>query len=331
MKSGLDAVKNTLASARRVLIVSHVNPDGDAVGSVAALAHITLHMGHEARIYLQSGVPGNLSWLPIPAPLVRSLGELGGWTPEVLIFADCGDMHRPGEELTAFMKGEIPDLPRQSITTVNIDHHISNPGFADINWVEPGSAATGELVGLLAEHCGLPLTGSLGEALYLALASDTGNFSYSNTGAGCLALAARIVEQGLDVGAFTNDYENNWTLARMHLWGRLMSEVTLYAEGAVACSVAPKRYLDELGLGKDALEGFASWLRKLRGVRVGLFVREDAPSFSKISLRSMGDVELHPVAAQFGGGGHAAAAGAEINLPPDEAAERVLQALLPLL
>ena len=331
MKNGLVAVKNALASARRVLIVSHVNPDGDAVGSVVALAHIVLHLGHEARVYLQSGVPEALSWLPLPAPLVRSLGELGGWTPDALVFADCGDMHRPGKELTAFMQGEVPTLPRQNIVTVNIDHHISNPGFADVNWVEPESAATGELVGRLAEECSLPLTGGLGEALYLAVASDTGNFSYSNTGAGCLALAARIVAQGLDVGAFTNNYENNWTLGRMHLWGKLMSEVTLYAGGAVACSVVPKRYLDELGLGKDALEGFASWLRKLRGVRVGLFVREDAPSYSKISLRSMGDVELHPVAAQFGGGGHAAAAGAEIHLPPDEAAERVLQALLPIL
>jgi phosphoesterase RecJ-like protein len=140
-------------------------------------------------------------------------------------------------------------------------------------------------------------------------------------------MAGRLVRAGLDVGAFTDKYENNWNLARMHLWGRLMSEISLHDDGAVALSVVPRRYLDELGLGKASLEGFASWLRKLAGVRVGLFIREDKLNYCKISLRSMGDVDVQKVAARFGGGGHVAAAGAELPLSPSETAEQVLAAL----
>ncbi|MCL1939860.1 MAG: DHH family phosphoesterase [Desulfovibrionaceae bacterium] len=327
MSNKLSAVESAVVSARRTLIVSHINPDGDAVGSCAALARIIQDLGNEARIFLHSGVPDYLSWLPLPAPLLRSLAELDGWKPDLVLFADCGDMDRPGEDISAFMRGESIHLPRNGIVTANIDHHISNPDFADINWVEAERSATGELVGLLAESLNIPLSGELGEALYLAIVSDTGNFSYTNTSADCLAMAARIVDLGLDVGRFTANYENNWSLARMHLWGRLMAEITLHEQGAIVCSVVPRRYLQELGLDKDALEGYASWLRKLRGVRVALFVREDGPSHTKISLRSMGDISVHEVAALFGGGGHAAAAGADLNLPPQEAADRVLEAL----
>ena len=327
MSNGLIAVESAVVSARRTLIVSHVNPDGDAVGSCAALARIIQELGNDARIFLRSGVPDFLSWLVLSAPVVRSLDELGDWKPELVLFADCGDEARAGDDISAFMRGENPRLPRHEIMTANIDHHVSNPLFADVNWVDPGRSATGELVGLLADNLEIPLSGILGEALYLALVSDTGSFSYVNTSADCLAMASRIVSLGLDLGRFTANYENNWTLDRMHLWGRLMSEVSLHEEGTVACSIVPRHYLLELGLKRSSLEGFASWLRKLRGVRVALFVREDGPSQVKISLRSMGDVNVHEVAALFGGGGHAAAAGADLALSPEEAAKRVLETL----
>lgn len=331
MNNGLTGVKKAVTAARRTLMVPHVTPDGDAVGSCAALAHIVRELGNEARIFLPSGMPKFLSWLPLPVPAARTLADLGDWRPELVIFADCGDMYRAGEELSAFMRGESCHMPREGTIVVNIDHHADNPCFADINWVEPERSATGEMVGMLAELLNIPLSGSLGEALYLAIVSDTGNFSYANTSPDCLAMASRIMALGLDIVRFINNHENNWTLARMHLWGRLLSGVTLHEGGAVACSIMPKRYLEESGLHKEALESYASWLRRLRGVRVGLFVREDGPSLTKISLRSAGDVDVQQVAAKFGGGGHVAAAGAELRLPPDEAADLVLKELSPRL
>lgn len=323
-----DLAAAALSRAERVLIATHVNPDGDAVGSSVAFSHIALHCNADARIVLGGGLPDFLSWLPMPVPCVKSPDELGTWTPDTLIVADCGDIDRAEPWVAGLLSGSSP-LARQwpNLTILNIDHHVSNPGFGTINWVESSRSATGELAGLLAEHMGIPLQGALGQAVYLSLVSDTGNFSFSNTGPECFGMAARIVALGLDIADFTAKYENTWNLKRMHLWGRLLTEISLHADGAIACCVAPKAYLDELGLDKADLDGFASWLRRLRGVRVGLFVREESPSRCKISLRSMGDVNVQDVAALYGGGGHAAAAGAELSLPPAEAASRLIAEL----
>ena len=322
-------LKEALQAARRVLVACHVNPDGDAIGSTAGIAAIALHCGAEARILLPAPLPEFLSWLPLPAPVVSGLAQMGDWKPDLICLVDCGDFARAGQELADLMQAYAGQdgEGRAGVMTMNIDHHVSNPAYADINWVEPGCSATGELVGLLAEAEGMKLEGVLGQALYLALSSDTGNFTYSNTTASCLAMASRIVANGLNVARFTDLYENNWDVERMHLWGRLMSEIALHEAGAIAVSVVPSHYLTERGLRRSALEGFASWIRRLRGVRVSLFVREDSPGFCKISLRSMGDVNVQTIASRFGGGGHAAAAGAEISLPP----EAIVRELLPLL
>ncbi len=330
MHTSLDSIAAALQSKKRVLVATHVNPDGDAIGSAAAMAHTALHHGSEARILLLSGLPGFLSWLPLPCPWVRDIAELGDWAPDLLAVVDCGDAKRTGPALNAFFsQGALPAPGWEKTASINIDHHLGNPEFASLNWVDHTRSATGEMIGLLAERCGMPLTGDLALAVYLALVADTGGFSFSNTSADCLSMAARIVAGGLDVASFTNRYENVWSLARMRLWGRLLGEVTLHADGAVACAIVPKAYLEESGLGRSSLDGFAAWLRRLQGVRVGLFVREDEPSLCKISLRSMGDVDVRTVAVHFGGGGHAAASGTEIALPPQQAADAVLRELLP--
>lgn len=318
------AFADALRAARRVLVATHINPDGDAVGSAAAVAHLALHAGAEAKLLFMAGLPDFLSWLPLPAPVVRGIADLGDWAPDLLVLCDCGDTGRAGPELGPLLDGAARPAGWEGMATANIDHHVSNKGYADVNWVEPRAAATGELAAALAGHMGVALKGPLGEAVYLTLASDTGNFTYSNTSAQSLAIAASIVDQGLDIAAFTDNYENTWSLDRMHLWGRLFSEITLHAGGAVACGVARRSWLDERGLGNDALEGFASWLRRIKGVRVGVFVREDAPGLCKISLRSMGDFDVQAVCALYGGGGHAAAAGAELAMALDEAAALVV-------
>ncbi len=309
-------------AGKKVLLTTHVNPDGDALGSVAALGYIADSLGCDTRVCTVSRVPDYLDWLPLPWPLHHALEELGDWAPDLLVVLDCGDAHRPGPEMEGLLASGRPGL-----TTLNIDHHQGNPEFAMHNWVEPGRAATAEMVGLLAEHLGLSPAGELGRAVYLGLTSDTGNFTFSNTTPGVFALAARITGAGLEVGEFSQVSENTWTLGRMHLWGKLFSEVSLHHNGRTALITVPKKFLDQFGQKRSALEGFASWLRRIKGVRVGVFVRDDGPGRSKVSLRSMGDVDVRAVAESFGGGGHKAAAGAELALPPREAAAAVLRAL----
>ncbi|MDR2161365.1 MAG: DHH family phosphoesterase [Desulfovibrio sp.] len=330
MKNSLAEAACALEGRRRVLVATHVNPDGDAIGAAAAAAPVAAAKGCDCRLFLGTGLPEFLSFLPLPCPWVRALGDLAGWTPDLAVAVDCGDARRTGA-LESFFKNRAAPAPGWELAaTLNIDHHPDNTLFGDHNWADSSYAATGAMLGLLAEHLGIPLAGDLGWAVYLSLVADTGNFSFASTDAEIFAMAGRIVSNGLRVAEFTEKYENTWSMERMRLWGRLWSEVTLHLNGAVACSIVPAVYLRELGLKRSSLDGYASWLRKIRGVRVVLFIREDEPGRCKLSLRSAG-VDTQKIAARFGGGGHRNAAGAEVDMAPEALAGIVLDCLKTML
>lgn len=323
----VDAVARSMASAKRILAATHTNPDGDAAGSLAAIGHIASALGVESRLYCSSPIPAYLNWLNFPSPVVTSLRDLGDWRPDRVVFLDCADASRAGKEMRAFIEACREKAPVCSdIEIVCIDHHVANPHYADINWVDPTMSATGVMTGLVAKRLGLPLAGDLGEAVYLAVVSDTGSFSFGNTNASALETAAEIVRNGLNLAEFTAKYENNWNLERMHLWGALMRDVKLFCGGKVVVSVITTERLEKYRSGHSDLEGYASWLRRLQNSKVVLVVRPRGDG-SKASLRSMGDVDVQKIAALFGGGGHNAAAGIDMVLPPCEAATEILQAV----
>jgi phosphoesterase RecJ-like protein len=326
MNNSLEDAAAALRGKKRVLVATHVNPDGDAIGSAAAMAHVALAGGCDCRLFLGTGLPEFLSFLPLPCPWVRSLNELEGWVPDLAAATDCGEASRLGLLKDFFLSGRAPAPGWETAATLNIDHHLDNTLFAGHNWADSGYSATGLMLGLLAEYLEIPLAGGLGWAVYLSLVSDTGNFTFANTDAESFAMAGRIVRAGLNIAEFSKEYENTWTLERMRLWGRLLNEITLHKGGSVACSLVPRRYLQDLGLKRTSLDGYASWRRKIRGVRVAGFIREDERGLCTLSLRST-DVDVQQVAAGFGGGGHRNAAGADVALSPQALAGAVLAAL----
>lgn len=313
-----DRIARIFCEADNFLIVSHYNPDGDALGATAALAHLLLRLGKQVRLYNESGVPEDLAWLDLGAPLVSQLDDLGDFAPQVAVIVDCAEAHRAGREFAAALAaGDF-------LHTVVIDHHTATQEFAEISWVDPHAAATCLLVGELVQSMGQELSGPLGEAVYLGLVADTGSFTFSNTGADVFDMAAAIVRQGLNLGSFTARYANTWTLPQMHLWGELFANTGLAHNGQVAYAVVPEGLLEKFELGSRALEGFASWLRRLRNVRVGIFIRPDGPGRSKASLRSADGVDVRKVAALLGGGGHRSAAGVALDVPVDAALKTLL-------
>ena len=318
-------------SGKRVLLVTHYNPDGDAVGSAVALGYIAAHYGCDIRLYLPASLPDYLGWLDIPWPTVATLDSLTGWVPDLVIVSDCGDAMRAGPEIAPLFLRSPSVAPAlagwEGVESINIDHHEHNPHFATANLVHPNRAATTELVADVAAACGLPLSGGMGEAIYLGIVTDSGNFTYSNTSSTSHRIVADILDAGLDVARFTEQYENQWSVGRMNLWGRLMLEMQLHDNGRIASVVVTEEMHRQCQTAIDDLEGFASWMRRLKGVEIALFVRNDGNA-SKISLRSMGNFDVRAVAAHFGGGGHIAAAGAELPCTPLEARDRVLQEIL---
>ena len=319
-----------LAAKKRILITAHVNPDGDALGSMVGMAHICLALDKEARIIVQSQLPEYLSWLEIPVPSVSSYAELSGWLPDLVVFLDCGAPDRVGPDGAALAAGErLPGW--EDVQILNIDHHFGNPDFGDVNFVDVKAGATAELVGLLAERLGLELSGPLGEAVYLGLSSDSGNFTYSSATSSVMAMASRIVANGLKIEEFIEKSENNWSIGRMQLWGELLQNLGQAADGRIVYTVITNALLKKYKCKASDLEGFVSFLRRLKNVRASLLVREKNTVGSKVSLRSMGgasSVDVQKVAAAFGGGGHKSASGADVAMPPEEAAQAVLELLV---
>lgn len=314
---------DALDRSRRILATTHANPDGDALGSLTAFARIMQARGKELRLYCLSPLPDHLTWLPLPSPLTASLDALEDWQPDTVVLVDCADEKRAGEAIRELV---MRPKAERSFKTVCIDHHVGNSLFADFSWADPAYCATGAMMGELARYYGLPLTADLGEDIYLALVSDTGSFTYANTNAQALEMASEIVRGGLCLASFSERSNNNWSLGRMHLWGQLMREVRMECDGSVVVSIVTDDHLRRFNQPASALEDFASWLRRLKGVKVVLFVRT-APRGSKVSLRSMGDVDVREIAASLGGGGHTAAAGVDMAGPPEEAAALALKAI----
>jgi len=314
-----DDVLDALRRCERILITAHTHPDGDAMGSCLALAWALRAIGVNALVFNEDGVPGFLRFLPLPGPVLTSVEQLP-CDPQLIVVLDCGDRARVGEALQ-------PLLDR--IPSVNIDHHLANPNFGtEANWVVPSAAATGELVGYLIQELRVPLQGAAAQALYVALSTDTGNFSYGNTTPGALRLAADLRENGLNISDIREKLENNWSKAKLRLWGRLMSETRILEEGKLAVALVTRQLLADTGATREDTEGFVEQLRRLTGVRVALLLREDEKDGevqTKASLRSSGPDNVRDVAAQFGGGGHKNAAGATVALD----AEQTLLVMLP--
>jgi phosphoesterase RecJ-like protein len=311
-------IHEAINSSQRFLIASHVSPDGDAIGSMIALAHLLRSLGKECLLYNPSGLPERFAWLQSPFSIQAGVPTLPvDWA----IVLDCGDLERAGSELP-----ESLDASR----IINIDHHQGNPEFGRINWVEPDRSSVGEMVGLLAQDLGISLGGPLGEALYLALVTDTGSFSYSNTSPETLRLAADILAEGLDLDRFNASLQGQWSLAKVHLHGKAMQQASLAAGGRVGVIRVDGRMLQETGATLEDCEGLVNSMRQVKGVLVSLSLREEDAGI-KFSLRSWGDVDVQAIALHFGGGGHVNAAGGSIASSLADAEQRLVQAIAPYL
>lgn len=295
------------------LVASHSNPDGDALGSLAAMGHLLAALGKRFALYNQSGVPAGYDWLPLPGPVLTRVPADGfAWT----IVLDCGAAHRVGDDLAPRLAPE---------RTINIDHHLGNPEFGAVNWVDTTMSSVGEMVAHLAHDLDAPLDGPLGEAVYLAMVTDTGSFTFGNTQPRVLSLAAEIISLGLDVAAFNHKLLNSWSPGRLALWSLVLGRARYARDGKVGLVRIGRADLEATGTTALDTDNLVNMVRRVRGVQVAVSLREDEPRRIKFSLRSSGDVNVQAMAATLGGGGHRNAAGGTVEADLDTA-EAVVEA-----
>jgi phosphoesterase RecJ-like protein len=310
--SDLQAIVDALRRHDRFLLITHENPDGDALGSILAAKLILDTLGKDTFMYL----PGKA---PLPAeytfmPLDRLGRELPDDVGERVLFAlDCANESRLGEGQAA-----LESAP----TVLNVDHHHDNSRFGSVNLVLPEASSTGEILRDLARELGVDLTPELAEALYVALVTDTGRFQYANTTPKALRLAAELVEAGADVHRVFQSVYESVQLAKLKLLARALERAQVYEGGGLVVSYLLRTDFGEVGAAEPYSEGIIDFLRAVEGAEMAALIREPpAPGrpARRVSLRSSSDeLDVSAIARASGaGGGHRQAAGfsSELEIP----------------
>jgi phosphoesterase RecJ-like protein len=317
----MESVVEALRAHDRFVVTSHDNPDGDALGSMLAL-HLALEaLGKDSVMVLggEAPLPPEYAFLGLPAHgLLRAVPADVG--ERVLVAVDCAQESRIVD----------PALAAAASLTVNVDHHHDNTRFGDVNLVVDDASSTAELLADVLEELAVPRGPELAEALYTGVVTDTGRFQYSNTTPKALRLAARLVEDGADVGkVFVEVYEST-PFPKLKLLARALEHATELADGRIVVSELTRRDFEAAGADEPYSEGIIDHLRAVDGAELVALVRElpaGAPSARKGSLRSHPDgVDVSAIARSFGGGGHKRAAGFSTDLEMDEITDRIVEA-----
>jgi len=309
--SDVPAVAEAIWANDAFLVVTHENPDGDALGSMLAMA-IALHgLGKDVVMYLsgEAPTPGEYRFLDLSG-LRRALPD--DTEERVLLALDCASERRIGPER---------DVVERSRMVVNVDHHHDNTRFGDVNLIVDDASSTAEIVRDVLASLDVGLTPDIAEALYVALVTDTGRFQYSNTTPKALRLAADLVEAGADVhGIFRLVYETV-QFAKLKLLARALDRAELFENGRLVVSYLLKDDFADVGAEEPYSEGIIDYLRSVEGSEMVALIREpprDGGPARRISLRSSRDeVDVSAVARAAGGGGHRQAAGfsSELEIP----------------
>lgn len=307
----MEQVLEQIRQRRSFLLSSHARPDGDAIGSVLAMAGILEKMGKNTEIVMSDLVPVIYQPLPYANSIIHSSRVNGHY--EAVILLECESIQRT----------RLQGLDRYFI--INIDHHASARRFGNVNWIDSSACACAEMVFRLGKAAGVNITPEIATCLYTAILTDTGSFAYSNTNAHTFELARDLVELGADPARIAqNVYFSNPT-SKMRLLGAALSR--LHREGPIAWMIVTRDDMDHSGALEEDCEGLVNYALSINGVEVAMFFREIADHRVRVSLRSKGAVNVSTIAEQFGGGGHDCASGFALDGPPAIAIDRVLQAL----
>ena len=317
--AAIKRIAEALTGVQTVAVTTHINADGDAAGSVAAMARLLPQMGPKAVIVNPT------PWPPLFAFLKEGLDDRTGSGAEALrstgalISLDVSDVKRLGS-----LAGAARALPGPRIV---IDHHVPTEEPAgDIVLADTAACATGELLYDLAIALGLTIDLPIAEALYTAILTDTGGFRYSNTTPRAHAIAAQLVACGVDPEHTYRRIYASLTPGRLQLLRDALDTLGVDSEFGLAWVSVNNEAMDRYGVGSDDLDGIVEHPRSVAGTRVALFFRDLGYGKVKVSFRSTGDVDVNALARQFGGGGHEKASGALVTGSLDDVRNRVVQA-----
>ena len=303
-------------TGKKLAIVGHARPDGDCIGSLVALARVFRALGYDVICVDLDPVPRRLQFLASDLVFFRPDAVPPG--EYSAIYADCADQDRVGEKARA----------RFPMPILSIDHHLSNSGFATHNFMEGSAAATCEILAGVFLDNGLPIDAKTAQALFVGIMTDTGQFRFNSTSRRTFMLAAEMVALGASPSDAGGEIYERESAGKVQLIQRFLSSFKMECGGRVCIGVLPNGIFEETGTSPEDTEGLVDYARSIDGVAIGVLI-EERPNVIKASLRSKDPIyRVDKLAAQFGGGGHACAAGLNLkNMTMAEFRPRLLAAL----
>ena len=308
------AVAEVLRGASRVTAICHENPDADTLGAALAVRLIAQRLGKDAEAVCVDPAPGGLSFMPG----IDSLRRMPQLEPDLTVVVDAGDLARVGSSAPAW----APWLEPSRI--VNIDHHISNPGYGAVNLIDAHAAATCEIVAQLLPALGVALDLELATLLLAGIVQDTHCFAHPNTTPRTLRVAADLVEAGGPLSAINRAIYLDRPFAALALWGRILAGIGQRLDGRIVHAALTAPMLAETGAQPTDAEGFVDLLASTRAADVTVLLKELEAGITRVSVRTTDRADAVAITSVFGGGGHARAAGCTVAAPIEAARELVL-------
>jgi phosphoesterase RecJ-like protein len=313
----MEEILEVLKKYETFLILSHVNPDGDALGSQLALYSLLSDLGKKALVVNSDPVPLAYRFLPNAGFFTQDIEHNTQF--DVVLVLDCGNPDRTGAELAAKIH------PKHAL--INIDHHRGNKRFGTLNLVDTRACATAELIFNIIESGNMEIGMDRAVCLYTGILTDTGSFKFSNTTAEAHRITARLIDEGVRPEQISESVYEVIPYQRAKLLGVALERLQLSEDGKIAWTSVTNAIYEQTGALSEDTEGIIDYIRSLRGVEVAVFLRELENGDFKVSLRSKGDLAVNVIASAFGGGGHRAAAGCTLSGSLEEVADKVFEAL----
>ncbi|PIT94086.1 hypothetical protein COU00_00910 [Candidatus Falkowbacteria bacterium CG10_big_fil_rev_8_21_14_0_10_43_11] len=303
--SRYNEILDKITSARSIFLTTHEHPDGDAAASICALAEWLKFLGKKYYLFCADEPEAGLRFLPQIEKISRDIGAVDFKNFDAVIVLDCGALRRTKIE-TAIRESRLP--------IINIDHHISNGRFGDINLVDAEAASTTQLLYELFKRGKVNISRQLANCILTGIITDSGNFAYTAANSHTFSVASEMLAQGANAREIINCTAKNKNLAMLKAWGFALSRLQYNARHDIAYTVLTQADLAEFGVNKQELEGLASFLNNLKDAKIILVLHELGDGRIKGSLRTnRNEVDVAKLAQVFGGGGHKKAAGFEVE------------------
>jgi len=314
---GINEACQAIKKYNNFLITVHTSPEGDALGSEIGFLGLIEKLGKKGVIVNEDKIPYGYDFI-CPKGLINILDKNSSRIVfDCFVALDCADLARTGE---------VYKLNSLKKPILNIDHHISNRNFGDINWVDPEASSCSEMVYRLYKKLGAKIEKFAALAIYTGIMTDTGSFHYSNTSSSTFKAASELLKTGINTAEVYRNTHENIPLSDMKVLLKLLPKIKFYFSGKVACFRITKQAVKDARFSIDIADQLLNFARMIKGVEVVLLLKENfnLKNQVRINLRSQGKVDVNKIASYFAGGGHKAASGATLTGSIDKIEKEVI-------